>query len=249
MDEMEILFDSLNAEEMEELIKNIDIPQNEELSAQIKERLNITKKKSTVFFTPKFIIPMAAALCAVIASAVAFTLQVSKKPEITAPTTTAYTEPAVPLENPLMLAISSGDEGLITSLLTLPELVSQETLGFAMNFSNLLSYETLHEIALSVKENLGSTGLDTLVESTVFGDSQRALEELRKRDGILMTPLERLAFFFAVAFCDSEVVDEFVRMGYDINSTDSQGNSIYAIAKKYGNQENVQYAISKGIIS
>ena len=44
MDEIEILFDSLTAEETEALIKDIIIPQNDELSSQLKKRLGIKKK-------------------------------------------------------------------------------------------------------------------------------------------------------------------------------------------------------------
>ena len=246
MDEMEMLFSSLSPEEMEELIREIDAPCDKELSSRIKSRLGIKGKGKLKLFTPKRILPVAAVLCAVIASAVAFTLSNTNNPEVTAPASET-TIVVSPVDNPLMLAISSGDDSLVAKLLSLPGLISKETLGFAMNFSDLLSYETLHEIALSAKEALGSTGLDSLVESALFGDSERALEELKKREGMLMTPLEKLAFFFAVAFCDSEVVDEFVSMGYDVNSRDSKGNSIYAIAEKYGNEDNMKYAIEKGI--
>lgn len=248
MDEIKILFDTLSQEEAEELLREIEVPSDRELSSQIKKRLGLKEKGRIKLFTTKFILP-AAALCAVIASAIVFNINSAKRPETTTLPSVSYTQPASPVENPLMVAISSGDEGLIENLLTLPGLISQETLDFAMNFSDILSYRTLHEIALSAKESLGSTGLDALVESALFGDSKRALEELKKREGMLMTPFEKLAFFFAVAFCNSEVVDEFVSKGYDVNTTDRQGNSIYAIAEKYGNEENMQYAVSRGIDS
>lgn len=249
MNEMDILFSELSAEELDELIKNIEIPEDKELSQSIANRLGVTKKAKIIDLPAKYIVSVAASVCFLIASLVIFAVRTHKAPEAIIPsdTTTTATQVAPPAENPLMVAISIGDEDLIANLLSLPGLISQEALEFALNLSELLSYDTLHQIALSVKETLGSTGLDGLLESSIFGDSQRALEELRKRDHLLMTPFEKLAFFFAVAFCDSEVVDEFINKGYDINFKDAQGNSIYAIAEKYGNEENMQYAISKGI--
>ncbi len=249
MDEMEMLFSELSPQELDELLTNIDIPEDKALSERIGNRLGVTKKANIINLPARYIVSVAAAVCFLIASLTVFTVRTNKSPEAAIPsdTTSTVTQVSAPAENPLMVAISTGDEDLITRLLSLPGLISREALEFALNLSEHLSYDTLHQIALSVKENLGSTGLDGLLESSIFGDSQRALEELRKRDKLLMTPFEKLAFFFAVAFCDSEVVDEFISKGYDINFKDAQGNSIYAIAEKYGNEENMQYAISKGI--
>lgn len=247
MDEMQMLFSSLDEGEMEELLSGIEEEVNARISEDIKKRLGIAEKKKSVKAVIKYILPVAAALCFVVAGAVVFSLNSTKKPEVSTEPSVVTTETLKPVDNPLMLAISSGDDDLIARLLSLPGLISRETLEFALSFSDLLSYETLHEIALSAKENLGATGLDGLLESSIFGDSARALDELRKRDTMLMTPFERLSFFFAVAFCDSEVVDEYINRGYDINITDSQGNSIYAIAEKYGNEDNMKYAQSKGI--
>ena len=249
MDEMNMLFSELSAEELDELLEKIEIPEDRELSQSIANRLGVAKKAKIINLPAKYIVSVAASFCFLVASLIIFAVRTRNTPEVTLPaeTSTTVTQVSAPSENPLMVAISSGDEDLIASLLSLPGLISQEALEFALNLSELLSYDTLHRIALSAKENLGSTGLDVLLESSIFGDSQRALEELRKRDKLLMTPFEKLAFFFAVAFCDSEVVDEFISKGYDINFKDAQGNSIYAIAEKYGNEENMQYAISKGI--
>ena len=248
MDEMNILFDELSAEELEQLICAIEVPEDKELSERIRNQLGINKKAKIISIPKRYIASVAAAVCFLIASLTVFAVRTQKVPEaVTTENATTVTQASAPAENPLMVAISIGDEDLIAKLLSLPSLISQETLEFALNFSNLLSYDTLHEIALSARETLGSTGLDSLLESSIFGDSKKALEELKKRDQLLMTPFEKLAFFFAVAFCDSEVVDEFINKGYDINFKDAQGNSIYAIAEKYSNEENMQYAISKGI--
>lgn len=248
MDEMEMLFSCLDEKEADGLLKGIEAEENPAFAQSVKNRLGITesKKARVVSFPVRKILPVAAAFILVVALAVTFGLTrngVQTAPTTTAPTTT---QPA-PTENPLMVAISSGNEELIPKLLSLPGLITQETLDFALNFANLLSYDTLHEIAMSVRESLGTTGLDGLVEAALLGDSQKVLDELKKRDQMLMTPFEKLAFFFAVAFCDSEAVDEFVKCGYDINEKDASGNSIYAIAEKYGNTDTMQYALSKGI--
>lgn len=253
MNELELFFSELNEEELDALVGNMDFPQDEKLSAKIKENLNLpsAKKKLTLRTLPTgYILTAAALFFVVITTTVLFIANNNTpKPQILPQTTTAEQHVSAPVENPLMVAISSGDEDTISRLLSLPALISQETLEFALNFANLLSYDTLSKIASSVKEKLGSTGLDSLLEGSIFGDSQIVLKELSTREELTMSPFEKLAFFFAVAFCDSEVVDSFISRGYDINIKDFQGNSIYAIAEKYNNEDNMKYAISKGITS
>ncbi len=249
MDDMDMLFSCIDEKEADELLRNIEAEESPAFAQSVKNRLGIneSKKARVVTFPVKKVLPFAAVFTLVIATAVTLGLNRELIPtKATTTTGVTATQPA-PTENPLMFAISTGNEELIPKLLSLPGLITQETLDFALNFANLLSYDTIHEIALSVRESLGTTGLDSLVESALFGDSQKVLEELKKREQMLMTPFEKLAFFFAVAFCDSEVVDEFVKCGYDVGEKDASGNSIYAIAEKYGNTDNMQYAISKGI--
>lgn len=246
MDEMEMLFSCLDEREVDELLRNIKSEENPDLAYSIKKRLGIkeSKRATVIPFPAKKILPVAAAF--ILAVALGVTLGLTRQQVQTQTTSPTTTQPA-PTENPLMTAISTGDDDVIATLLSLPGLISEETLDFALNFSNLLSYDTISEIALSVREKLGTTGLDGLLEGALFGDSQRVIEELQKRDQMLMTPFEKLAFFFTVAFCDSEAVDEFVKCGYDINEKDASGNSIYAIAERYGNTDTMQYALSKGI--
>lgn len=250
MDEMQLFFLSLDEKETNELIKDIDCPPASELSARIKNNLGIEPQEESSdvkAFPLKRILPFAAMFLVVISCALVFLpgKGVLSTSDVHPVSITTTQQP--PEDNPLMFAISSGNEDLIEKLLTRPDFISKETLDFALNFSNLLSYKTIHEIAISVREALGTTGLDTLLESALMGDSKKALEELKKRESMLMTPFEKLSFFFAVAFCDSEVVDGFISRGYDINTKDAQGNSIYAIAEKYGNTDTMQYAMSKGI--
>lgn len=249
MDDMQKFFLSLNEEETEVFLKDIEVTADPVLSDKIKANLSLDKKGKVVRFPLKKILPVAAMFLVVFTCAFVFINERNKQPEITQTPVTTLTTQQPPADNPLMVAISLGNDSLIEKLLTSPEFISKETLDFALNFANLLSYETIHELALSVQEALGTTGLDSLVECTLMGDSKRALDALRERDEMLMTPFEKLAFFFAVAFCDSDVVDEFINRGYDINTTDASGNSIYAIAKKYGNTNTMEYAASKGITS
>lgn len=248
MDDMEMLFTDLNEEEVDALLKDIDIPYDKELSDSVRSRLGIRKADTLISFPIKKILPFAAAFCIVIAAAFSLLSEKNLFP-VTAETTVVTTTQEPPVDNPLMVAISSGDEDIIQKLLSVPGIITQETLDFALNLSGRISYNTLHEIAVSVRENLGSTGLDSLVESALLGDSQKVISELDTRESMTMTPFEKLAFFFCVAFCDSETVDKFVSRGYDINLKDASGNSIYAIAEKYGNEDTMQYAVSKGITS
>lgn len=252
MNELELFFSEPDEEEMEVLLENIAFQQDKELSEKIKSNLNLPtgSHKAKLHRLPTgYILTAAALFFVVITTTVLFIANNTEKPQPMPSATEMQTTVSTPKENPLMVAISSGDEDSISRLLSLPALISQETLEFALNFANLLSYDTLSKIASSVREKLGSTGLDSLLEGSIFGDSQVVLKELSTREELTMSPFEKLAFFFAVAFCDSEVVDGFVSRGYDINIKDFQGNSIYAIAEKYNNEDNMKYAVSKGITS
>jgi ankyrin repeat protein len=141
-----------------------------------------------------------------------------------------------------MLAISSGNEKLIESLLKNTVLLTEDVLSYAIDFAGVISYTSLQEIAKAVEKNIGTTGLDTLLESTLLGDSKKALEELEKRENMLMTPVEKLSLFFSAAFSNSEVIGEFIEKGFDINLEDASGKNILDIAEKYGNEENVKNA-------
>lgn len=246
MDEMDILFSTLDESEAEKLLCSISAEADPIVSAKIKAKLGI-EEKSKIKALPitKVILPFAAVLCVILSCTIALGVKNHRIPSVTT-TAPVITEPA-PQDNPLMFAISSGNDDIIQKLLTVPGVITKETLDFALNFSNTLSYNTIHSIAVSVRDALGSTGLDSLVESALLGDSQSALRELKARENMTMTPFEKLAFFFAVAFCDSEVVEEFINRGYDIYTKDSSGNSIYAVAEKYGNEDTMNYAVAHGI--
>lgn len=249
MDEMEILFSCLDEEELEYLLKDIDPPADKELSRRVKNRLGIEEDTKIRYFPIKTLLPFAAVFIAFLAFAVTFIVNNDLFPSVQ-PSTSAVTATEQPPEyNPLMQAISTGDDDIIQKLLSVPGVITKETLDFALNFSSLLSYDTLHQLAVSVRDSLGATGLDGLVEAALMGDSQKVITELDTRKEMTMNPFEKLAFFFSVAFCDSETVEKFVSRGYDINMKDASGNSIYAVAEKYGNEDTMQYAISKGITS
>ena len=152
MDELEMLFCSLDEKEADELLKNISIEEKPVLSQSIKKRLGIkeSKKATVIPFPTKKLLPVAATFIVVIAVTVAFGL--TRQQLHTSPTTATTTTELSPIENPLMTAISTGNDDVIATLLSLPGLISQETMDFAMNFSNILSYKTIHEIALSVRD-------------------------------------------------------------------------------------------------
>lgn len=248
MDEMEMLFFCPDEQETDLLLKNIEEPENPVLSQAIKNRIGIEEKAEIKSFPLKKILPFAAMFIIVLGCALTFG---TKTPLITTTvaTTEATTTQQPPQTNPLMEAISTGNDDIIPTLLSLPGLITKETLDFALNFTNRLSYNTIHDIAVSVRESLGSTGLDGLVEKALLGDSTGVIQELSLREEMTMSPFEKLAFFFSVAFCDREVVEAFVNRGYDIHATDASGNSIYAIAEKYGNEDTMEYAVSMGITS
>lgn len=247
--EFENLFLPLTREDTESLIENIDVSISDEDKKEIeslafkKAKLKKPSEKRTVVF--RFV---AAAACLCIVSVGAFfgvkTFSKPKPESTTAPITTSLSSAG---EKALMLAISNGDEGLIESLLKSGVLVSREILNYAVNCTSFLSYSVISDIAKAVEDVFGTTGLDPLLESTLIGNSKKALEELQKRDGILMTPTEKLAFFFSVAFCNSDVVEAFKEKGADIGATDAAGNNILQIAEKYGNDKNAEYAKEQGI--
>jgi len=247
--EFENFFSELSLKDTESLIKKIDVSISAEDEKKIAELAfkkaglkNPAEKRKIIF---RFI---AAAACICIVSVGAFfgvkTFSKPKPEPTTAPSTTSIASAG---EKALMLAISNGDEGLIEKLLKSGVFVSREILDYAVNCTSFLSYSVISEIAQSVESIFGTTGLDPLLESTLIGNSKKALEELQKRDGILMTPTEKLAFFFSVAFCDSDVVEAFREKGADISATDAAGNNILQIAEKYGNRQNIEYAKEQGI--
>ena len=53
------------------------------------------------------------------------------------------------------------------------------------------------------------------------------------------------AFFFSAAFCSSDTLRIFNEKGMEIGATDENGDTVYEIAKKYGNTENQNYALNR----
>ena len=252
MADLEKVFDELDVTQLSELLENIDEEQDMLLSQRIKNKAvpQLTKEDKAPEVREKTIprifkiIPVAAALVIFIAGvvvAVSDMVSPAKQPETTTQVTTTEKQQGL-FDNPLMLAISSGNEKLIESLLKNTVLLTEEVLDYAIEFAGIISYRSLQEIAKAVEKNMGSTGLDTLLESTLLGDSKKALEELKNRENMLMTPVERLSFFFSAAFCDSEVISEFLEKGFALDLKDASGKSIFEIAEKYGNEENVKNA-------
>ncbi len=246
--EFEDILLSLSAEDMETLLEDIDVSVGEKDAEQVK-RLSFKKTGLKPLGERKIVFLRAAALaacfCAVVIGAFVAANNFQKpqpQPESSTSSTASSSG-----EKALMLAISNGDEGLIETLLKSGVLASRDILDYAIDCTSFLSYDVISEIAQSVEEVFGSTGLDPLLESTLIGNSQKALQELENRENILMTPTEKLAFFFAVAFCDSDVVESFCEKGADISATDAAGNNIFQIAQKYGNDDNLSFAAEHGV--
>lgn len=250
MDEFEKILNELDEEQLSLLLEDIDENEDMLLSERIKAKAipELTKEDSGPTVKEKTvprifkIIPIAAALVVVIAGAVVAASDIVKPDTKQTTTAVTATEKKGLFDNPLMLAISLGNESLIEVLINNSLLLTQDVLEYALDFANVISYTSLQDIAKAVEESLGSTGLDELLESTLLGDSKRALQELEKRETMLMTPSEKLSFFFSAAFCDSDVIREFIEKGFDINLKDATGKTILEIGEKYGNEENVKTA-------
>ena len=119
-------------------------------------------------------------------------------------------------------------------------------MNYAMKFMNLLSYRSIRDIAKAVQEKFGSTGLDPLVENAVLGNSDEVVSLLSKRES-LGTLNDRIAYFFSAAFCSSDTLRLFHEKGMDVGTTDENGDTVYEIAEKYGNEENKNYARNMGV--
>lgn len=241
-------FAELNAEDMSRLLENYDCEIDPKQISAIKEKafakagLEKEKKRSSLKFGRIAVI--AASVCIVVLAAV-LTLTLSKnRPQIT-PSTTSVQTTSQNNSNPLITAISKGDDNLIGSLLENSVFVSEDVLNYAMKYMNLLSYRSISDIAKAVKEKFGTTGLDPLVENAVLGNSDEVVSLLNQKES-LGSLNDRIAYFFSAAFCSSDTLKLFNEKGMDVRTTDENGDTVYEIAKKYGNEENQHYALSMG---
>ncbi len=250
MDNIDIIFSEFNEEEMSEALKGVYVEADPELSNIIKTKLNIpltqseSKKKK---ISLKIILPIAASLAVIVgaASVVMNTDLLSKINKTTVPTTvttTSVTTTKAPtLEEGILSAIVLGDGTVLKSVIESSHEKAQMIMNHALQSLGIIPYSTVQSIAKTMYDAFGTTGLDTILESTILGDNQRALEELNKTDRLMNTPSEKSAFFFSAAFCSSEVLDAFIKKGYDITIKDSVGNTVYEIAKINSNQEIMEY--------
>ena len=148
--------------------------------------------------------------------------------------------------NPLITAISKGDDKLIGSLLENSVFVNEDVLSYAMKYRNLLSYRSISNITKAVKEKFGMTGLDPLVENAVLGNSAEVVRLLQSKES-LGSLNDKIAYFFSAAFCSGDTLRLFNEKGIEIGTTDTNGDTVYEIAKKYGNTENQKYALNMGM--
>ncbi len=234
MNELELMLSQLDEDQISDLTGNIDVLPDEELSKRIKEKAGIKQKARIIRIDFYKLITAAACLVIVFCSGVFISEHTpSREPETTASLITTSQS----YELSLVKAIVAGNDGAVMSLIENAAALSSEVMSIAVEYAELLSYESLQSIGLAVYEKSGSTGLDSLLESTLLGNSQKALEELRKRENLLMTPTEKLSFFFSVAFCDSEVVEYFLTHGYGTELTNEKGESAIEIARDHNNTE------------
>lgn len=238
-------FAELTVEDMSELIEKYDCPVDAKTLSAIKESafkkagLVTSKKRISLSRTA---VTAACACLVLLAAAVTLTL-LQNKPSVTpSPASDSSTAPASSI-NPLITAISKGDDRLIRSLLESSVPVSEDVLSYAMKYRNLLSFRSIVDIAKAVKENFGTTGLDPLVENAVFGNSDAVISLLNQKESVGSLN-DRIAYFFSAAFCSSDVLRLFNEKGMDIQTTDENGDTVYDIAKQYGNTENQNYALS-----
>ncbi|MGN1194568.1 MAG: hypothetical protein ACI4SB_03715 [Acutalibacteraceae bacterium] len=241
-------FAELNVEDMSELVEKYDPKTDAKTLSAIKdkafEKAGLEKEKSKSIRFMRIALS-AAAVCMVVLAAVFAVSNLKDKPQITPTETTASTSASNTDTNPLISAISKGDDSLVASLLNNSGFVSEDVLSYAMKYMNLLSYRSISEIAKAVKEKFGTTGLDPLVENAVLGNSDEVIALLNKRES-LGSLNDRIAYFFSAAFCSSDTLRLFNEKGIDVKTTDENGDCVYDIAEKYGNEENQNYALSVG---
>lgn len=250
-------FGQLDEAQMSELIEKYDTDINEKIKLSVKEKAfekadleqpetNIVKMNSGFSRAAKRFFTAAACICVVLVS-VAVGMAIKNNFTEPSVTTSESTSAKTDMNNPLMLAISKGDDKMVDSLLNNNIFLSSDVLSYAIDCISFLSYSTIGDIARAVYDTFGTTGLDPLVEKTLLGDSRGAIAELSKKDSAVQSYTDKLAFFFSVVFCDSETVDSFIQKGADINSRDAAGNSVHQLAVKYDNEENKAYAEAHGV--
>ena len=160
--------------------------------------VKVTKKKSSRFGRVlKTLVAMVTLVTVIALGVIAFDrLSV---PQYVPPTTTQPTTQAEPF-NPLMSAITAGNEKLIEELIANSLLLTQDVLKLAVEYADRISYDSIRRIAEEVKNKYGSTGLDPLLEGAIFGDFQEVEDKLKNKDESEMTPAEKLAYFFITVF-------------------------------------------------
>lgn len=183
-----------SAEEVEEA----EIEEEFAGATQSQPIVKVTKKKSSRFGRVlKTLVAMVTLVTVIALGVIAFDrLSV---PQYVPPTTTQPTTQAEPF-NPLMSAITAGNEKLIEELIANSLLLTQDVLKLAVEYADRISYDSIRRIAEEVKNKYGSTGLDPLLEGAIFGDFQEVEDKLKNKDESEMTPAEKLAYFFITVF-------------------------------------------------
>lgn len=160
--------------------------------------VEVTGRKSGILGRAiKTLVAMVSLVAVIVVAVIAFDrLSV---PDYVPPTTTQPTTQAEPF-NPLISAITAGNEKLIEELITNSLLLSQDVLKFAVEYADKISYDSIRRMAEEVRNKYGSTGLDPLLEGAIFGDFKSVEEKLKNKDESEMTQAEKLALFFITSF-------------------------------------------------
>ena len=90
----------------------------------------------------------------------------------------------------------------------------------------------MQKVAKDVMALEGKTGLKPINEAIILGNSKKAAEYISKEK-----ELDPKTVGFAFAYGDSVVLDAIYKKGFDINTTDTIGNSLLGIAASTGNME------------
>ena len=240
-------FGSLTDEELMLLLNETPTDVDDSIKRQIKSKALFKagfKEKKIIHFPFRAVSVAAACLCVLLSVLLVYVLKSgSNSPSVQVSTT----QSSALQQNPIIAALSKSDEGLVLSLLDYKQYVDTSVLNYAVMNSDKVSYRIIRDIATTLKETVGKTGLDPLVENALFGRSEKVIELLSEKEKLEMTPDEKLAFFFSAAFCDSSVLEKFIELGADIFMKTTLGRTILDVAETYENKSIIEYAEKNGL--
>ncbi len=191
--------ESSTAEDEECSADEVEEYEEPDKEAQDEPATEIVNKKSGGFRRAvKTLVAMVILLAVITVGIIAFDrLSV---PEYVPPTTKATTQATTEPFNPLLSAITEGNEKLVEELIENSLLLTDEVLRFAVESADKISYDSIRRIAEEVRSKYGSTGLDPILDSAIFGDFKSVEERIKNKDESELTSAEKLAKFFYETF-------------------------------------------------